>query len=81
MASHVGTSADIGTGEREGVASGVHASHLLTCPAFGCIPIGLGDYNSPTPLVSVETAVIVRLGRAEYSGLAVPPGYRPPIAV
>jgi hypothetical protein len=81
MASHVGSSVHIGTGEMEGVASRVHVSHLLTCATFGCIPIGLGECNSPTPLMSVETAVIVRLGRAEYSGLAVPPGYRPPIAV
>lgn len=79
-ASHFGTAVHIGTGETEGLASGANASHLLTCSTFGCISICLGENNPPKPLASIGTGVIVRLGRAEDSGLAVSPGYRPPIA-
>ncbi|MFC3084972.1 hypothetical protein [Tabrizicola soli] len=81
IASHLGPSVHMGASEMDGGASKVHASHLPACPFLGCISISLGEGNPLTPLVSIETAVTWSLDRADHSGLAVSPGYRPPIAI
>lgn len=81
IASHFDSSVHIGNGETEGGASRVHASHLQACPILGCTSISLGESNPLTSLVSVATAVTLGLDRADHSGVAVSPGYRPPIAI
>jgi len=81
IASYLNSSVHVGAGEMDSAASRVHASHVVTCPFLGCFSISLGEGHPPTPLVSIATAIILGFDRAGHSGVAVSPGYRPPIAI